>query len=70
MLGRVFIIPDVLHIPGFLICQGYRVFLKKWCIIDAWQGFKYSSGSKNATAVLNMPGLHNVLNKTSIRDIW
>ena len=37
--------------------------------IDAWQDFVYSSDSKYGK-VLNMSGLHKVVNKTTIIDIW
>ena len=40
---------------------GLHNILKKGTI-DAWQDSKYSSGSEHVT-VLNMPGLHKVLNK-------
>ena len=61
--GSDYSIPQVLQIPGFQICEGYTRFLKKCCIIDAWQDSKYSSGSKHGT-VLNVPGLRKVLKKT------
>ena len=38
----------VLNMPG------YTRFLKKCCIIDAWQDPKHSSGSEHST-LLNMP---------------
>ena len=37
--------------------------LKKCCTIDAWQDYAYSSGYEYGK-VLNIPGLHKVLNKT------
>ena len=36
--------------------------LRKSCFIDAWQDSEYSSDSEYGR-VLNMPGLHEVLNK-------
>ena len=45
-------------------------FIKKRYIIDTWQGSEYSSGSGYGR-VLNIPGLHKVLNKTLCYiDIW
>ena len=37
--------------------------IKRCYIIDVWQGSEYFSGSEY-TRILNMPGLHKVLNKT------
>ena len=57
---------------GYKICRSseyIRVlnisgFIKKTLNqIDLWQDSKYSSGSEHVT-VLNMPGLHKVLNNT------
>ena len=36
--------------------------IQKCCTIDAWHESEYSSGFKYGR-VLNMPGLHKVLNK-------
>ena len=42
---------------------GLHKVLKKYCSIDAWQDSEYSSSSEYGR-ILNMPGLHKVLNKT------
>ena len=50
--------------------EGLHKILKKCCTIDPWQDSEYSSGSEYGR-VLNMAGLHKVLNKTlRYIDIW
>ena len=49
---------------------GLHKILKKCSTIDAWQDSEYSLGSEYGK-VLNMSGLHKVLNKTlRYIDTW
>ena len=52
----------VLNIPGFWTRQGYTTFWIKYFGIVVWQYFQHALDSKYAM-VLNMPGLHKVVNK-------